>query len=145
MELYTYLIEKSKQQGINKILISTIITNENEEILLLERKKEDILGGLDELPTGNIEKDKIEKSIKNIIKNSTNLDLERIESYINSFDYITQKGERVRQLIFKTKTNNDNIKKDIKYKWIKTNEMINTKVNEEILFSLLIYNFNKQN
>lgn len=147
MNLYTHLIEKSMQQGINKIMISAIITNKNEEILILERNDEDILGGTEELPKGLINTSKnLKDEIKNIIKTNTNLEIEQIKSYVNSFDYINKKGERMRELTFVVKVkkpNNIKLKEHKNYKWIKIDKI--KKINEETLSNLIIYNFNKQN
>lgn len=147
MDLYTHLIEKSIQQGINKIIISVIITNKNEEILIIEREDEDILGAVEEIPKGIMNPSKkLKNEIKNIIKTNTNLEVEKITSYVNSFDYINKKGERVRELTFAVKIKNINnikLKEHKNYKWSKIDKI--TKINEETLSSIIIYNFNKQN
>ena len=55
MENYNYLLEKAKDEGIIKNVVGAIITNEQGKILILSRKKDDFMGGIDELPSGNME------------------------------------------------------------------------------------------
>lgn len=101
MNFYDLLIKKGKKEGIIKNIVGAIILNENNEFLILTRTKDDFMGGIDELPSGNIEKkEKINDALIREIKEETNLDIKSITSYINSFDYISKTGKKARQFNF---------------------------------------------
>ena len=56
MKFYDYLIERGKEDGIEKNVVGAIILNDKNEILVMSRKVDDFMGGIDELPSGNMEK-----------------------------------------------------------------------------------------
>ena len=88
MDFYEYLENKAKRDCIEKIVVGAIITNDNGEVLLLKRKKDDFMGGLFEIAGGNAEKEEnIYDALKRKIKEETNLDLIEVTSFINYFDY----------------------------------------------------------
>lgn len=142
MNLYNNIIEKSKQQGIDKLEASLLIIKDN-KLLIKDLKKENTLGFSLETPTGIIkQKDSLDQSIRKILKSETNLELKQIEKYLHSFDYVTPKGERIKQNIFVVKTNEEKIKNN--YKWLKIEELNEDKFNDELIFALSIYYFNKE-
>lgn len=147
MNFYDLLIKKGKKEGIIKNIVGAIILNENNEFLILTRTKDDFMGGIDELPSGNIEKkEKINDALIREIKEETNLDIKSITSYINSFDYISKTGKKARQFNFAItvkSTHNIKLTEHDSYKWISIDEVRkNTKITEEVKFALEIYYFN---
>lgn len=57
--------------------------------------------GIDELPSGNMEiGETIPESLEREIKEETNLDIESIAKYINSFDYLSGNLKKSRQYNF---------------------------------------------
>lgn len=147
MKFYDLLIEKGKKEGIIKNVVGAIVLNKNNEILILTRKKDDFMGGIDELPSGNMEnEEKINESLIREIKEETNLEIENITSYINSFDYISKTGKKTRQFNFAVtvkSTNNVKLTEHDSYKWMSIDEAIkSTKITNEVKFVLEIYNFN---
>ena len=54
MKFYDLLIEKGKEEGIIKNVVGAIVLNEKNEVLIMSRKKDDFMGGIDELPSGNM-------------------------------------------------------------------------------------------
>ena len=63
-----FLENKAKNEGINKLVVGAVITNENGEILLMKRKQDDFMGGIFEIPGGNAEEG---ESIYDILKRET--------------------------------------------------------------------------
>ena len=149
MNFYELLIEKAKSEGIIKNVVGAIILNSNEEILIMTRKQDDFMGGIDELPSGNMEENEtILESLKREVKEETNLDINEVVSYVNSFDYTSSSGKKARQYNFVVNVKDT---KDIiltehdNYKWLKLEDAINNKdITDEVKFTLEIYKFNKK-
>ena len=50
MNFYEYLENSAKDNGVDKLVIGAVITNENGEVLLMKRKQDDFMGGIFEIP-----------------------------------------------------------------------------------------------
>ena len=147
MKFYKYLESKSRNEGINKIVVGAVIANENSEILLMRRKKDDFMGGIFEIPGGNAEKGEgIYEALEREIKEETDLDLKKVISYINYFDYLSESGKRCRQFNFKVEVSDGPIllTEHDTYKWIKLDEIENQNVSDEVKECLIIYRFNER-
>lgn len=147
MEFYDILIEEGKKDGVVKNVVGGIIINQNNEFLLMTRKTDDFYGGIDELPSGNIEKSEtIYEALVREIKEETNLDVEKIENYINSFDYESRSGKKSREYNFSVKvrtTDNIKLSEHEYYKWQSIEEVRkNPKITDEVKYTLEIYYFN---
>lgn len=143
-----YLENKAKNEGINKLVVGAVITNENGEILLMKRKQDDFLGGLFEIPGGNAEEGEgIYDILKREIKEETNFDLIKVISYINYFDYLSRSGKKCRQFNFKVEVTGGPIvlTEHDTYKWVKLDEIEVQDVSNEIKECLMIYRFNESN
>lgn len=147
MKFYDLLIEKGKEEGIIKNVVGAIVLNENNEVLIMSRKADDFMGGIDELPSGNMESgEKVCDALVREVKEETNLDIESVTSYINSFDYISGSGKKARQFNFAvTVKSTDDVKltEHDSYKWMSIDEARNSaKITDEVKFVLEIYYFN---
>ena len=147
MKFYDLLIEKGKEEGIIKNVVGAIVLNSNNEILIMSRKKDDFMGGIDELPSGNMKSgETIYEALVREVKEETNLNLKGINSYINSFDYISGSGKKARQYNFAiTVESTDNVKltEHDSYKWLSIDEARNNaKITDEVKFALEMYYFN---
>ena len=147
MKFYEILVEKGKEEGIIKNVVGAIIVSENNEVLIMSRKEDDFMGGIDELPSGNMESgETIYESLIREVKEETNLDIEKVTSYINSFDYVSGSGKKARQFNFAvTVKSTDTIKltEHDSYKWLSIDEARkNAKITDEVKFALEIYYFN---
>ena len=147
MKFYEILIEKGKEEGIIKNVVGAIIVSENNEVLIMSRKEDDFMGGIDELPSGNMESgETIYEALIREVKEETNLDIEKVTSYINSFDYVPGSGKKARQFNFAvTVKSTDTIKltEHDSYKWLSIDEARkNAKITDEVKFALEIYYFN---
>lgn len=86
---YNALMEESKIDHIQKIVVGAIIYHNN-KILILKRNADDFMGGIYELPSGNLEKDEsIDCGLKREILEETNLHIKSIDAYLGSFDYLS--------------------------------------------------------
>lgn len=147
MKFYDLLIEKGKEEGVIKNVVGAIVLNENNEVLIMSRKADDFMGGIDELPSGNMENgEKVYDALVREVKEETNLDIESVTSYINSFDYISGSGKKARQFNFAvTVKSTDDVKltEHDSYKWMSIDEARNSaKITDEVKFVLEIYYFN---
>lgn len=147
MKFYDLLIEKAKEDGIVKNVVGGIVLNQNKEILVMTRKSADFMGGIDELPSGNMEADEnIYNSLSREVKEETGLDIENVISYINSFDYISGSGKKARQFNFVVSVKSTDslvLTEHDSYKWLTIEEArSNPKITEEVKFTLEIYYFN---
>lgn len=137
MDNYDYLLEKGKREGIVKNVVGAIIVDEQGKILVMSRKSDDFMGGIDELPSGNMEKgEDITIALAREIKEETNFDMQRILYYIDSFDYKSGNKKNARQYNFAIKVKGiDNIilTEHDAYSWRTVEEIINNpKITAEV-------------
>ncbi len=128
MEIEKLLEEKAKEDGIEQIVVGGVITNENGHVLILRRKADDFLGGIDELPSGKLEKgESIFEGLSREIKEETNLDVDKISGFIDFFDYISGSGRKSRQYNFWVKvkdTSKVELTEHDEYKWLSIEECL---------------------
>ena len=147
MELYELLIKKGKQDGIVKNVVGAIILNEKNEALIMSRKIDDFMGGIDELPSGNMEQgENIYEALVREVKEETNLDVINVKSYIGSFDYISGSGKKARQYNFVLdfrNTENIILTEHDEYNWLTIEEIRKSnKITDEVKYILEICYFN---
>lgn len=150
MGLYELLIRKGKQEGIVKNVVGAIILNEKNKVLIMSRKTDDFMGGIDELPSGNMEQgENIYDSLIREVKEETNLDVVNVKLYIESFDYISGKGKKARQYNFVLdvkNTGNIILTEHDEYKWLTIEEIRKSnKITDEVKYILEICYFNLKN
>lgn len=137
MDNYGYLLGKGKREGIIKNVVGAIIVNEQGKILVMSRKSDDFMGGIDELPSGNMEKgEDITTALAREIKEETNCDMQKILYYIDSFDYKSGSGKNARQYNFAIRvkeTDNIILTEHNAYSWETVNEILNNpKITAEV-------------
>lgn len=137
MDNYNYLLEKGKKEGIEKNVVGAIIINEDEKILIMTRKSEDFIGGIDELPSGNMEAgEDIITALAREVKEETNCDMKEILCYVDSFDYKSGSGKNARQYNFVIKveqTDNIILTEHDAYLWQTAEEIVdNPKITNEV-------------
>lgn len=148
MKDYNYLLEKGKKDGIEKNVIGAIIVNHKDEIIIMTRKQDDFMGGIDELPSGNMELgEDIITSLTREIKEETNLDLKNVLFYINSFDYKSSSGKNARQYNFAVEVkdiNNIKLTEHEGFKWQTIEQLMgNENITEQVKNTLKIYKTQK--
>lgn len=147
MGLYELLIRKGKQEGIVKNVVGAIILNEKNKVLIMSRKTDDFMGGIDELPSGNMEQgENIYDTLVREVKEETNLDVVNVKSYIGSFDYISGSGKKARQYNFVLdvkNTENIILTEHDEYNWLTIEEIRKSnKITDEVKYILEICYFN---
>ena len=147
MELYELLIRKGEQEGIVKNVVGAIILNEKNKVLIMSRKTDDFMGGIDELPSGNMEQgENIYNALVREVKEETNLDVVNVKSYIGSFDYISGSGKKARQYNFVLdvkNTENIILTEHDEYNWLIIDEIRkSSKITDEVKYTLEICYFN---
>ncbi len=128
------LANAAAMDGITRLTTGAIIHQEN-KVLILRRKPDDFMGGIDELPGGQIESgETIQEAVIREVKEETGLDAISIERYVGCFEYLSKKGVRTRVLNFAvavapftsiTLTEHD------EYKFITKKELNSTKLSPE--------------
>lgn len=148
MSFYESLENNAKNDGINNFVVGAIVTNENGDIFLAKRKIDDFMGGYYEIPVGNAENNEnIYETLIREIKEETNLDVERVLSYIDYFDYLSPSGKKCRQFNFKVTVSESPIilTEHDSYKWIALSDIEKEKnISPEVKHTLLIYKFNEE-
>lgn len=148
MKFYDFLQKKATDDGIEKIVVGAVITNEKGDIFLAKRKMDDFMGGLYEIPGGNAEKgENIFDALLREIKEETNLDIREVVEYINQFDYLSESCEKCRQFNFKVNVTGGPIllTEHDTYKWTKLEDIEKeTGISPEVKYGLLIYKFNEE-
>ncbi len=97
---YEKLEKDAKDVGIEKFVVGAILAD-NEKILLLERPKNDFMGGIYELPSGNLEQgETLEQGLIREIAEETGLEVKSVVDYVGFFDYKSSSGKKVRQFNF---------------------------------------------
>jgi hypothetical protein len=147
MELYELIIRKGKHEGIVKNVVGAIILNEKNKVLIMSRKTDDFMGGIDELLSGNMEQgENIYDSLIREVKEETNLDVVNVKLYIGSFDYISGKGKKARQYNFVLdvkNTENIILTEHDEYNWLTIEEIRKSnKITDEVKYILEICYFN---
>lgn len=103
------LLETAKKNKIEKIVVGAFIEKDG-KILLLERPTNEFMGGIFELPSGNLENgEKVIEGLKREVKEETNLDVSDVVSFVDSFDYTSGSGKKVRQFNFYVTVRNGEI------------------------------------
>ncbi len=147
MKIENLLKEKAKEDGIEKIVVGAVITNEKNEVLILRRKADDFLGGIDELPSGKLEMgETIFEGLIREIKEETNLDVENICGYIDFFDYLSGSGKKSRQYNFWVKTKlggNVELTEHDQFKWLSLKDCYEDKnITQKTMATICICGFN---
>ena len=141
---FNFLLEKAKNEDIEKNVVGAIIVNEQGKILILSRKSNDFMGGIYELPSGNMENgEDIPTALEREVKEETGYDLQKILYYVDSFDYKSGSGKSARQYNFAievNKTNNILLTEQDAYLWQTVEEIIdNPKITDEVKVTIKNY------
>ena len=145
MNDFDYLLEKAKEEKIEKNVVGSVIVNRQGKILIMSRKLDDFMGGIDELPSGNMEiGEDIPTALAREVKEETNCELNEILYYIDSFDYKSGSGKKARQYNFAIKvkeTDNIVLTEHESYSWQTVEEIINNpKITHEVKNTIKRYN-----
>lgn len=94
------VIDCALRDGIEKIVVGAIISKGG-AVLVLRRKHDDYLGGMDELPSGHVEQgESVLDALRREVKEETGLTVTQVHRLDSQFDYLTGSGKKARQLNF---------------------------------------------
>ena len=146
MKFENYLVESAKEDGIEKLVVGGIVRN-GDKYLILSRKQDDFMGGIDEIPSGKLEVgETLFEAIIREVKEETNLNVKSIDAYVDYFDYLSDSGKRSRQYNFVVSVENfEDVKltEHDEYKWQDINECnANKKITQKTLNTINIADFN---
>lgn len=100
LKQYQELIEEAKKQGINRHVVGAVIMKDS-KVLLLQRPKDDFMGGIFELPSGKVEDgEDLSAALHREVKEETGLNIKEIKKYLDNFDYESKSGKKTRQFSF---------------------------------------------
>lgn len=103
--------EAFSKDKIDKIVVGAVIVFDFNEILLIRRIANDFMGGLVELPSGKVDnQENLLQALYREVLEETNLEIAYVDDFIGSFDYKSSSGKKTRQLNFKVRTKNTEVK-----------------------------------
>ena len=93
-------LEEAKSEGIVRCVVGAVIAKAS-TVLLLRRKTDDFMGGIYELPSGQVEDgESLESALRREIFEETGLEIVDIRRHLPNFDYESKSGSRTRQFNF---------------------------------------------
>ena len=132
-----HLIHEAKKDDIVRFVVGAVIKNLN-KILVLGRKDDDFFGGIDELPSGEVETgESLIDALKREILEETGLIINDTPVYIGYFDYLSKSGKSTRQFNFVVSVNNNFVRINPEehkcYKWIDFSQLEETKLTDNVV------------
>jgi 8-oxo-dGTP diphosphatase len=98
--LFTQLADEARREGAQKLIVAAVISDGN-DVLLLKRPEDDFMGGIYELPSGNVEPgETLDVALRREVQEETGLEVGAIIGYLGSFDYASASGKKSRQFNF---------------------------------------------
>ena len=148
MDFFDKLEKKARADRVVKIVAGAIILNQEDKVLFLKRREDDFMGGILELPSGVVEKgEKINEGLEREVKEETNLDIDKLGMFINTFDYLSSSGKKSRQFTFEVnveKSEDIFLTEHDEYKWLNYEEILENKnITDEVKYAIEIYRYNK--
>lgn len=147
MNFYDFLQKSARDDKIDNLVVGAIITNNKGEIFLAKRRKDDFMGGLYEIPGGKAKNnEKLYDALLREVREETNLNVTKVNSYIDQFDYLSSNCKKCRQFNFNVEVDNKQIllTEHDSYKWVKLEDIANEKeISPEVKKGLLTYVYNE--
>ena len=100
MQIYDVLKQKAIEDKIYSLVLGGVIVNDG-KILVIKRADNQFMKNLYEFPSGKLEfGETFEQCLKRHIKEELNCKVKDVEGYAGHFDYLSDKGQLVRQYNF---------------------------------------------
>lgn len=94
------LVEAAVKEGISRLCVGAVVKEDN-KVLLLRRPSDVFLGGLIELPGGEVDfGESLHDAVARELQEETNIKLKKIVDYLGHFDYLSRNNIRTRQFTF---------------------------------------------
>ncbi|GAB2710489.1 NUDIX hydrolase [Nocardia thraciensis] len=98
--LIARLTAQADTDGIQQLVVGAVVEHEG-VVLLLQRRENDFMGGIFELPSGKVETgETLDTALIREVSEETGLHVTEIGGYLGSFDYQGGSGKRSRQFNF---------------------------------------------
>ncbi len=134
-EFYDNLTKKANEEGIKRYVVGAVILYDS-KVLLLQRPKDDFMGGIYELPSGKVEEgEELDIALFREVEEETGLNISKILNYLGHFDYESKSGKKTRQFNF---TLSVNLPTEIKltehdnYAWSKREELDKYQITDSV-------------
>lgn len=136
-------LDAAVQDGIEQIVVGAIISRDG-KVLLLRRKQDDFLGGLDELPSGHVEHgESVLTALRREVQEETGLEVTRVKHLVGQFDYLTGSGRKARQLNFVVEVSCEQsgitLTEHSAYRWAGSNEVKALNVSKNVSDLLALF------
>ena len=135
-EFTNKLIEQALREGVCRYVVAAVISNERQEVLLLERPKHEFFGGIYELPSGEVESgESLEEALCREVKEETGLEISSIKRYLGHFDYLSKNKKMTRQFNFHVEVKDISritLKEHSNYAWVSSNDLERYNITSEV-------------
>ena len=148
MNFFETLNKKAEKDEIVKRIAGGIIYNDEGKILLLKRRADDFMGGILELPSGNLEgNETIQEGLIREVKEETGLNVKNIGKFVNTFDYLSGSGKKSRQFNLEVEvesTDNVFLTEHDDYAWLSYDEIeLEENITDEVKYAVAISKYNR--
>ncbi len=94
------LLTETQAAGIHRVVVGGVITRDG-KALLLQRSADDYMGGIFEVPSGEVEEgETLLQALEREVLEETGLLTTQVNAYLGAFDYLSGSGQQTRQLNF---------------------------------------------
>ncbi len=93
----TELVAAATAAGIGRFVVAAVLVQEG-KVLLLQRRADDFMGGIYELPSGKVQTgETLRQALTREVEEETGLQLQATREYLGHFDYRAGSGRITRQ------------------------------------------------
>ncbi len=104
------LVKEARNEDISRYVVGGVISKKN-RVLLLQRPPDEFMGGIYELPSGEVEiGESLEAALGREVLEETGIGVKKIKSYLGHFDYSSKKGNPTRQFNFEVSATDEKIR-----------------------------------
>lgn len=108
-DAFEELLAETWAAGIRRVVVGAVIMRDR-KALLLQRREDDYLGGIFEVPSGEVEEgETLRQALQREVMEETGLSIARIDGYLEAFDYPSRSGQQTRQLNFQVNVHSSTI------------------------------------
>lgn len=128
------LILEAKKEGIERFVIGAV-AYKDKQVLLLERPKDEFMGGYFELPSGKVEKEEsLSQALRREIKEETGKSIGGVGDFLGHFDYELSSGDTTRQWTFAVpfKKKGITLTEHTDYRWVREGELDECKISSQV-------------
>lgn len=98
--VYSALRIEAERDEIRRLVVGAVIVR-HQRVLILRRRRSDLLSGRWELPSGVVEPgEALDEALAREVAQETGLQVTGVSDYLGDFDYLTGEGARTRQFTF---------------------------------------------